>query len=156
AFSTMQSQVNSDGSITKTVLDFNTDGSLRDQSVTTTSADGMSITTLRDPFGLGFFYTYSLGSFIERRSDVLGINGDGSTTDTVAEDPGAVTVMPGPDLGETILLPQAPASDRAVTTTSANGLSKTTQYDRTGSGTFGETKTDVTVLNTDGSSTETI
>ena len=43
-----------------------------------------------------------------------------------------------------------------MTTTSANGLSITTQTDSTGSGSFDQTQTDVTVLNADGSKTETV
>ena len=43
-----------------------------------------------------------------------------------------------------------------MTTTSANGLSVTTQTDHTGSGTFDTEVTDVTALNADGSVTDTI
>ncbi|MFX5480854.1 hypothetical protein ABTD95_19650, partial [Acinetobacter baumannii] len=43
-----------------------------------------------------------------------------------------------------------------VVTTSANGLSVTTQRDTTGSRTFNQVRTDVIVLNADGSRTETI
>src|SRR6185295_4058038 len=42
------------------------------------------------------------------------------------------------------------------TTTSANGLNSSTQYDRTGSGTFDETRTDFSTINADGSKTETV
>lgn len=47
-------------------------------------------------------------------------------------------------------------ASKSTITTSADGLSVTSQYDITGAGSYQESKTDVTVLNTDGSSTETI
>ena len=43
-----------------------------------------------------------------------------------------------------------------MTNTSANGLSVTTQSDRTGSGSFDTTVADITVDNADGSITETV
>ena len=45
---------------------------------------------------------------------------------------------------------------RTVVTTSATGLSRTTQWDVNGDGVFDATRTDVTVLNADGSRTETV
>ena len=45
---------------------------------------------------------------------------------------------------------------RSVKTTSADGLSVTTQVDRFGAGSFDTTTTDVTVRNADGSATETV
>jgi hypothetical protein len=46
--------------------------------------------------------------------------------------------------------------DQTITTTSADGLTKTTQWDFDGSGTTQRTRTDVVVKNVDGSTTETV
>jgi Ca2+-binding RTX toxin-like protein len=129
--STELRQQNVDGSTTVTIADYRSDGSLLDRSVTTTSASGLSITTQRDTTG---------GSaFDQKRTDVTVLNADGSRTETVS------------DYGASGAL-----QDQVVTTTSANQLSKVVHYDLTGSSTFAETKSDVTVLSADGSSTETV
>src|SRR5262249_41062519 len=46
--------------------------------------------------------------------------------------------------------------DRTIVTTSADGLSKTTQFDLDGNGSIDRTETDTTVVNLDGSKTESI
>ena len=46
--------------------------------------------------------------------------------------------------------------EQALVTTSGNGLTKTTQWDLTGSGTYTQHETEATTLNTDGSTTTTI
>ncbi|MBV9634003.1 MAG: DUF4214 domain-containing protein, partial [Methylobacteriaceae bacterium] len=65
-----------------------------------------------------------------------------------------------PDGSETVTVSDFSAAgilqDRIVTTTSANGLSVVSAIDSTGSGTADEIRSDVTVLNSDGSRTETI
>ena len=128
--STVLSQTNADGSVVVTRSDFNANGTLRDRTVTTTSASGLSVTTQRDGNGDGAFET--------TRTDVTVLNANGSRVETVTNQVSGTTV------------------DRAVMTTSADGLSTTTQYDLSGSGAFGKTRTDVKVLNADGSTTETV
>jgi Ca2+-binding RTX toxin-like protein len=128
--STMVSQTNADGGVVVTRSDFNADASLRDRTVTTTSASGLSVTTQRDGNGDG--------TFEATRTDVMVLNANGSRVETVTNQLSGTTV------------------DRTVITTSADGLSTTTQYDLTGSGAFGKTRTDVKVLNADGSTTETV
>jgi uncharacterized repeat protein (TIGR03803 family) len=123
--------VNANGSVTRTVSDYSANGSLEDQTVTTTSADGLSVTTQLDITGSG--------TFNSTRTDVTVLNADGSKTETITDDSTGGTLV-----------------DQTVITASANELSKTTQEDTTGSGTFNLTKTDVTVLNANGSSTETV
>ena len=123
---------NLDGSTVRTVTDNNTNGTLRDKMVVTTSANGLSIKTQRDTTGAG--------TFNQTRTDVTVLNPDGSRTETVTDfKADGITVL-----------------DKIVTTTSANGLSTTTQYDLTGAGTFGETISNVTAVNADGSSTQTV
>jgi hypothetical protein len=67
--------VNADGSSVTTQQDFNADGSLRDEMVTTLSADGLSKTTQTDVTGNG---TFDLTA-----ADVTVINADGSQIETV-------------------------------------------------------------------------
>src|SRR5262249_36021567 len=113
---------NADGSHTITLSDF-ANGSLKDQSVTIVSANGLSTTIERDPTGSG--------TFSQERTDVTVLNPDGSRTETVRDfNPANPSV----------------STDQMIVTTSANGLSTTTQWDLTGSGTF-TSRTDVTTLN---------
>ncbi|MDU6239399.1 MAG: hypothetical protein E6614_10620, partial [Bradyrhizobium sp.] len=114
----------------KTVTDLNANGSVRDRSVTTTSANGLSVTTQTD--------SNSDGQFDQTRTDVTVLNADGSRTETVTD-----------------LNADGSLRDRTVKTVTASGLSATTQSDLTGHGRFDRTHTDVTVLNADGSRTET-
>ena len=125
---TATSVLNPDGSTVVTLSDFNLNGTLKDEVVVTTSANGLSVTTQRDTVGGG--------TFNETRTDVTVLNANDSKTETIS------------DFNTSGLL-----TDRTVTTTSASGLSKTTQWDTTGAGTFNETQTDVTTLNADGSRT---
>ncbi|WP_316172279.1 FG-GAP-like repeat-containing protein [Bradyrhizobium sp. SZCCHNRI3037] len=123
--------LNPDGSKTETTSDVSANGTLRDKTVVTTSASGLSVTTQQDRTGSG--------SFDHRRTDVIALNADGSTTEIVSDFSGNGTLL-----------------DDVVVTKSANGLSVTTQRDNTGSGRFDQTRTDVTVLNADGGKTETV
>src|SRR5262249_52055717 len=119
-----------DGSVVRTVTDLNVDGSVKDRTVTTTTANGLSVTTQVDSTGRGVFD--------QTRTDVTVLNADGSRTETITD-----------------LHADGSVKDRTITTTTANGLSVTTQSDSTGRGTD-HTRTDVTVLNADGSKTETV
>jgi hypothetical protein len=123
--------VNADGSTTKTVSNYSSNGSLLDQTVTTTSANGLLVTTQLDSTGSG--------TFNSTETEVEVLNANGSITGIITDESASGVLV-----------------DQMVITTSANGLSKTTQYDMTGSGKFNVTETDVTVLNVDGSRTETV
>ncbi|NTG45833.1 DUF4214 domain-containing protein [Agrobacterium rhizogenes] len=126
--------INADGS--KTVVEridvADSNGNLvrKATTETDTSADGLSVVTKWDQTGSG--------TFTKSRTDVTVLNTDGSKTETVSY------------LTGTML------TSRYLTKTSANGLSITTQSDLTGSGTYGETSTDVTVINADGTKTRTM
>ncbi|WP_246662647.1 DUF4214 domain-containing protein [Rhizobium sp. P44RR-XXIV] len=97
---------------------------------TNTSADGLTVTTTWDQTGSG--------TFTKSRGDVTVLNADGSRTWTVSY------------FTDTTL------TSRYLTTTSANGLSITSQSDPTGAGTYAQTSTDVTVINADGTRTRTV
>jgi len=121
--------VNTDGSRVETIAERNTDGSLHARAVTTTSADRKSTTVTRD---------FNGDSAIDE-TETINTLSNGSVVDTVSD-----------------LNPDGSLRDKRVTTTSANGLSTTVQTDRNGDGIFDLTTTDVTVLSTDGSRTETV
>ena len=121
--------LNADGSTTKTLTNTNADGTLRSRTVTATSANGLNVTTQADHYGLG--------SFDQITAAVT--RADGSVVEAVQN-----FNRDGSLVNET------------VTTTSANGLSQTTQTDLDGDGRFDETQADETVINADGSTTQTI
>ena len=122
---------NPDGSMAAAVTDVTSNGTLRDKTVVTTSADGLSTTTQRDTTGAG--------TFNQTQTDVTVLNTDGSSTETITD-----------------FNADGSLRDKSIQTTSADGLSTTTQSDVCGAGSFNHSLTDVTVLNTDGSRTETI
>src|SRR5262249_5535526 len=121
--------INPDGSRAETITDRSASGSLLLQSVRTTSADRKTITITQDGNGDGA---------IDRQETIV-MQANGAVVDTVSH-----------------LNPNGSLLDRTVTTTSANGLSATTQFDANGDGVFDLTRTDVTVLNADGSRTRTM
>src|SRR5262249_24893552 len=121
---------NADGSITSTASDFNANATLKDREVTTVIANGLATTIQRDTTGAG--------TFSQTETDVITLNPDGSRTETVN-----CTKVGG-------------SGYRMVVTTSANGLLTQTQWDLTGSGTFGHARIDETSLNGDGGTTEII
>ncbi|WP_400771523.1 beta strand repeat-containing protein [Methylosinus sporium] len=125
------SQIESDGTTTNIVLDTNADGSTRGRIVIRTSADGLSKFSEFDTNGDG------LSDWSQRTSETLNV--DGSRTVSVSDFNGNGSLR-----------------DRVVTTTSDDGLSKTSQIDTNGSANAIETETDVTVLNDDGSSARTV
>jgi Ca2+-binding RTX toxin-like protein len=122
--------LNADGSGSETVTDVNSDGSLKDRAVTTTSADGTTISISRDA------------------------DGDGSVDQTDvtvrAPDCSSIQTLTGFRAGVVV--------DRAVVTTSSDGLvetTKITEVDSDGTETV-HTRRDVTVVNLDGSRVQTI
>ncbi len=88
----------------------------------------MTVTTTRDNNGDG----------IVDQIDLIQRHVDGSSVETVTD------------------FVAGTMTDRTILTTSADGLTKTTQQDLTGNSTIARTRSDVTVINLDGSRTETI
>src|SRR5262249_60074974 len=99
------------------------------ESVRTTSADRKTITITQDGNGDG----------LNDRQETIVMQANGVVVDTVSR-----------------LNPNGSLLDKTVTTSSANGLSVTTQFDANGDAVFDLTRTDVTVLNADGSRTRTV
>ncbi|WP_271023079.1 DUF4214 domain-containing protein [Rhizobium sp. RCAM05973] len=131
---TDQTTLNANGS--KTTIErtstVNSGGTLVLSAVTQTdtSADGLTVTTKWDQTGSG--------TFTKSRTDATVLNTDGSKTETVSYFTGTTL------------------TSRFQTTTSANGLSTTTQFDLAGSGTYGQASTDITMINADGTRTRTV
>ena len=120
---------NSGGSITQTLTNKNGGGVTLDKTVTTTSADGKSITIQRDANG------DNLNDQTESRVTAA----DGSTTITVSD-----------------LNPDGSLKDQTTSVTTANGLTRMTQSDLDGNSTTDVTVTDATVVNADASRTQTV
>jgi YD repeat-containing protein len=109
--------VNAGGSTTIDNKAFNTDGRLASEIISTTSADGSTVTLKYDDIGDGV---------IDRQqTDTTVTNADGSVTQTVANYNGAGTLLTG----------------EQVTTTSADGSTVTISRDSTGSGHFDQVET---------------
>src|SRR5262249_16434449 len=121
--------LNADGSRTETITDSNSDGSLRDRTVVTTSANGLSTITHRDVAGTA--------TFNATRTHVSVLNADGSVTETVTDTNGNGTLR-----------------DKTVTTTSADGNTVSIARDVNGDGITDQTI--ATRLNADGSKTTTV
>jgi Ca2+-binding RTX toxin-like protein len=117
-----------DGSKTQTVTDAITAGTL-DKTVTTTSYDGRSVSITRNAYN----------SVQTNQTETIAVQSNGDSVD----------ILSNLTLDNALL-------NRTITTTSANGLSKTTTVDQNGDGVVDLTSTDVTVLNADGSGTETV
>ena len=116
---------NADGSTTIDNKAYNPDGSLAQEIVTTTSADGLTKTTSFDWNGDGVVD--------QTQTDVTVVNADGSTTETLTDANGSGVLL-----------------DKTATTTSANGLIVTIARDTTGSGYTNQLE--VRTTNADGSS----
>ena len=99
------------------------------QTITTTSADGKTVSISRDLDG---------GGIIEQ-TETRQTKADGSTVDTL-----------------TNVNADGSMINQAVTSVSGDGLTKTVQTDSTGDGVFDLTTVDTTVVNADGSRTETV
>lgn len=120
-----------DGSVTQTVSEYLPDGSLVSRTVSTISANGLVSVSTSDLDGNGIDETVT--------TDTTLYNADGSLTRTIEVDNGN-----GLDRSLT------------VTTTSDDGLVTVTQSDSDGDGHFERETTSTTVLNANGSTTETI
>ncbi|MCA0033549.1 beta strand repeat-containing protein, partial [Mesorhizobium sp. B263B2A] len=119
--------LNADGSTTQTVTDTAANGIQINKTVTTTSANGLWTSVAYD------------GSAEGTHWDTTTFDNDGSKKETIQDFSNDGTLL----------------SKRTITT-SGNGLSVTTQTDANGDGVLDSDVTDVTVLNADGSTTETV
>ncbi len=124
-----------DGKITRTVTSFDAAGVKISQFTTVTSGNGLSSTWTDDRDGNGLADVISTSN----TSDGL----DGRITTTIIDQK-----QTGTTSFTTI--------DQRVMTVSGNGLVKTIQEDRNGDGTYELSTNDVTVINGDGSRSETI
>nr|WP_312884078.1 hypothetical protein [Rhizobium laguerreae] len=120
------------GSTTTTTKDI-VSGVTKSITLTEVSADGLTVTTKWDTAGTGGGTTFD-----KSRTDVTVLNANGSKTQTISNFTGTTL------------------TSRTLVTTSANGLSITTQIDPAGTGTYSQTATDVTVLNANGTKMRTL
>ncbi|WP_206513403.1 beta strand repeat-containing protein [Rhizobium phaseoli] len=114
----------------ETVTDTNADLSLRDRTVTAWSADGRTRTIETDTNGDGGYDSV----------ETIAVAGNGTITDTLSDFNPAGTIL----------------SNRTVTVTSADGLSKNVRTDEDGDGDFDKQADTAIVINADGSSTTTL
>ena len=122
---------NLDGSTTGTIWNTKANGALKDKVIAIRSADGLATTVRTDSNGDGTTdYTWTTAA---------DLNADGSRVDTTSWVNGNGTLW-----------------NQAVTTTSANGLSKATRIDTNGDGVLDQVRYETTVINTDGTTTETV
>lgn len=126
---TTSAVLNADGSTT-TVNRTYASGALTSSASRTVSANGLSSTLAIDLDGNG--------TIDRSTTDVIVLNADGSKTETITD-------FWGVDL----------VRDKTVVVTSANGLTKTATWAAAGT-TTSRSKVDTTVLNADGSTTETV
>lgn len=126
---TTETTIGADGSTVQTIKGYEST-TLIEQTRTTTAGDGLAVTKEWDLNGDG---TYD-----RKETDVTVLNADGSNVQTVNKFEGATQ------------------TSSFVTTTSANGLSVTTSLDLFGANPFSQDSTDVTAVNTDGSTTRTV
>ncbi len=115
------------GVSTVTITNYNPNGTIASQATKTLAADGLSRTDAVDVDGNGIVDLTS--------TDVTVINSDQSRTETVSEWNSDGTLR-----------------DRTVTTSSANGASKTVTYDYDGDGVIDQTRSLVLAAAADGSS----
>ncbi|MER9020438.1 calcium-binding protein [Mesorhizobium sp. M0898] len=136
AKTTSDTTIGADGSTVTIVKDYQLTTTatptlfLADQTRITKAGDGFSTTKEWDVNGDG--------SYDSKETDVTVLNANGSTVRTISKFEGAVL------------------KSTFVTTTSANGLSTTTNWDVFGTDPFSQDTTDVTTINADGSSTRTL
>ncbi|MGR9259173.1 hypothetical protein [Rhizobium leguminosarum] len=122
-----------DGSTVQTLSDFGANGVLKDTKKVTTSADGLTQTIEYDTDGNA--------TVDKKTTSTTVLNANGSTTTTTKDIAAGVT------------------KSITLTEVSADGLTVTTKWDTAGTGggtTFDKSRTDVTVLNANGSTTRTI
>ncbi|WP_245510191.1 beta strand repeat-containing protein [Rhizobium leguminosarum] len=174
-----------DSSVEKTILAYNTDGSLAFRNVVTTSADGKSVQTQSDDDGNGTFdrsqtNVLTVDAAGVQTKTVSNFNADGSlanrtttvtsadhltVTTTLDQDGDGIidqrqTYAQNADGSTTTTTEQLSANGTVLTKTmvasSANGLLKTTSLDRDGNGVYDDIVTETTTVAADGSRTKTV
>ncbi|RNJ48845.1 DUF4214 domain-containing protein [Methylocystis hirsuta] len=175
---------NADGSYWTTTTNRNNNNSLRDQSKTLLSADNLSKTTYVDVNGDGFFEqtitdvtvvaangdrtetTTALNADGTKRAQTIVVKGADGRSRTIQSDTNGDNVF---DSVETIAIaangssvdtisnysPKNSLIGKTVVSTSADGLTRTSQFDADADGTWDTTTTEATVKNANGSSTQT-
>ncbi|WSH67665.1 hypothetical protein U8Q05_28120 (plasmid) [Rhizobium ruizarguesonis] len=121
------------GSTIQTLSDFGANAALKDTKTVTTSADGLTQTVEYDSNGDG--------TVDKKTTDTTVLKANGSTATTTKDIVSGVT------------------KSITLTEVSGDGLTVTTKWDTAGTGggtTFDKSRTDVTVLNADGSKTQTV
>ena len=165
--------VSADGTLARSTQDINGDGAVDETIVERRLSDGTVLTSHMDgaislaadrEFGTsrGTYVTESGNGLVRTtRYDSNGnglaesevtettvMNADGSRVQTITR-----SNLSGGDPASTNPIYTTALKDRTVITTSANGQSVTTDWDLTGSGTFGAQRTENTTFNADGSTT---
>lgn len=177
--------LSADGITREAVTNFNADGTKRDQTYTVTSDDGLSVTTTADLDGDGSVDRIrtdvtTLNANGVRGETITNKNGDGTLRDKISvsvSDDGRWKAISSDlngdgqnDSVETIAVgangytvdtvvdynPNGSVRDKTVVQTSATGLSTRTQTDVNGDGSWDVIRGDVTILNANGSTRETI
>ncbi|WP_172373867.1 DUF4214 domain-containing protein [Mesorhizobium sp. NZP2234] len=129
---TSATTLGTDGSTTNLIKKYASDGlTLMDEARVTVTGNGLSITT---ESGI----PTNDGNFPQRQTDLTALNADGSNVRTVSRFDGSVL------------------TSALATTTSANGLSITTNWDLFGANPLSEDSTNVTTINADGTKTRTV
>jgi len=130
----------SDGTVQDQLVHFDKNGDVTGATVTTTSADGLVTTTQKDIQGQSASVYNSSGLAFDRTTtDTTVINSDGSRTETVKTTSQNGTLL-----------------STSTTSASANGLSVTTTENPYATAHYAEQTTNLTTLNADGSSTDTV
>ncbi|MGL4091161.1 beta strand repeat-containing protein [Agrobacterium cavarae] len=146
---TIQSSLNSDGSSSASLMDGTVKSAsgraygATDGKYQKVSANGLTTTTFYDADGNGLAEKERIAA------TVLGTDGSRTTTITNEALSGGTASSASP--GYTAVV-----TDRTVDQISANGLSETTKWDISGSGTYSVSRSKTTVLNSDGSATQTV
>ncbi|NSY46597.1 hypothetical protein [Agrobacterium tumefaciens] len=177
--------VNADGGRTKTIVESNADASLRATSISNWSADGKTRSDTFDTDGDGdpdFVESVSVLATGESQNVASLFNPDGSLqsrTTTITSADGLTTTIlyagnsagttdrtqirqtaTNSDGSSTVTTSQYSASgvllDKMIVTAGADGLEKNTQWHNAGSGTISRSTNETTVLNPDGSQTQTL
>jgi len=133
---------NTTGGSVDTLRKLNPDGSLNAETVTTTSANGLAKTTQQDTTGALDGSGNPLFDLTE--TDVTVLNADGSATETVN----------GTSANGTLLTRRSRRRARTGCRSRHNRTRRRARWQRQSD--FDLTETDVTVLNADGSTTETV
>lgn len=182
---TTETVLNSDGTTTKTVSMLSGNGSLLSRNVTVTSGDGQDITVATDINGDGIndnvtVRTTSSDGTVTVVTSTYDETGELESTATEVVDGSGLTRTSSSDIdGDTIVdrstsalttlnadgskteiisnfAPLGVLEDRTTITTSADGLSTTTEWDATGSGSVSRSETNVLSVNADGSTVREI